>query len=110
MKLATSSSATLPVKRDLRPAYRLSLVVAVLMAVVSAAGLVLSSAGLYGNDPELGLGMTEAEAGLLVPGLLGQDAFNLIVGVPLLPGSMWRARRGSLVGLLLWPGALFYAL
>ena len=53
--------------------------------------------------------MSEAEAGLLVPGLLGQDAFNLAVGTPLLLGSMWLARRGTLVGLLLWPGMLLYA-
>lgn len=66
------------------------------------------SAGLYGPNPALGV--TEAEAGLLLPGFLGQDAFNLLVGVPLLLGSLWLARRGSLVGLLFLPGTLFYAL
>jgi hypothetical protein len=30
--------------------------------------------------------------------------------VPLLLGAMWAARRGRLLGLLLWPGALFYTL
>jgi hypothetical protein len=30
--------------------------------------------------------------------------------MPLLLGSMWLAWRGSLIGLLLWPGALFYLL
>lgn len=105
-----SSSAILPITRDLTLAYTLSLVVAILMIIVSAAGLILGSAGLYGADPKLALGVTEAEAGLLVPGLLGQDAFNLVVGVPLLLGSMWLARRGSLVGLLFWPGVLFYVL
>jgi hypothetical protein len=48
------------------------------------------SAGLYGPDPSLGV--TEAEAGLLLPGFLGQDAFNLLAGVPLLLGSLWLAR------------------
>lgn len=109
MKL-TSSSADLPVKRNLTPAYRLSLAVAALMATASVAGIVLGLAGLYGADPKLGVGVTEAEAGLLLPGLLGQDIFNLVIGVPLLLGTMWLARRGSLAGLLLWPGALFYAL
>ena len=33
---------------------------------------------------------------------------NLILGLPILLGSMWLARRGRLVGLLLWPGALLY--
>jgi len=105
-----SPLADLPITRDLTLAYHASLVVAVLMAVVSVAGLVLGSAGLYGTDPKLAVGVTEAEAGLLVPGLLGQDAFNLVVGLPLQLGSIWLARRGSLVGLLLWPGAHFYVL
>jgi hypothetical protein len=104
------NASTLPLKRTLKLAYRLSLVVAALMAVASAAGLVLGVGGLYGSDPKLALGVREAEAGLLLPGLLGQDAFNLVVGVPLLLGSMWFARRGSLIGLLFWPGALFYVL
>jgi hypothetical protein len=101
---------TLPVTRELTLDYRGSLIVAALMVVASAAGLVLGSAGLYGADPTLAVAATEAEAGLLVPGLLGQDAFNLIVGAPLLLGVMLLARRGSLIGLLLWPGTLFYVL
>ena len=100
----------LPVKRDLTLAYSLSLAVAALMTVASAAGLVLGFAGLYGADPRLALGVIEAEAGLLLPGFLGQDIFNLVVGVPLLLGSIWLARRGFLTGLLLWPGVLFYVL
>src|SRR5215212_7023846 len=79
-----SPLADLPITRDLTLAYHASLVVDVLMAVVSVAGLVLGSAGLYGTDPKLAVGVTEAEAGLLVPGLLGQDAFNLVVGLPIL--------------------------
>jgi hypothetical protein len=78
------------------------------LTFASGAGLLLGSAGLYGPNPALGV--TEAEAGLLLPGFLGQDAFNLLVGVPLLLGSLWLARRGSLVGLLFLPGTLFYAL
>jgi hypothetical protein len=45
-----------------------------------------------------------------VSGNSGTDALNLVVGLPLLLGSMWLARRGSLIGLLCWPGALFYVL
>jgi hypothetical protein len=100
----------LPVKHGLKPAYLLSAIMAILMAMVSAAGLALGFTGLYGADPKLALGVTEAEAGLLVPGLLGQDVFNLVVALPLLLVTMWLALRGSLVGLLLWPGALFYGL
>lgn len=59
-----SPFGSLPITRDLTLAYALSPVVAVLMAVVSVAGLVLGSAGLYGADPKLAVGVTEAEAGL----------------------------------------------
>jgi hypothetical protein len=100
----------LPAKRDLTLSYRTSLIVAALMAFASGGGLLLGSGGLYGPHPTLSLGVTEAEAGLLLPGFLGQDAFSLLVGLPLLLGSLWLARRGSLIGLLFWPGMLFYAL
>ena len=36
------------------------------------------------------------------------DLVNLVIGVPILLGSMWVARRGKLIGLLFWPGALFF--
>jgi hypothetical protein len=39
---------------------------------------------------------------------LTNDVVNLIVGLPVLVGAIWFARRGSLLGLLLWPGALLY--
>jgi hypothetical protein len=100
----------LPAKRDLTLSYRTSLIVAALMAFASAGGLLLGSGGLYGPHPTHSLGVTEAEAGVLLPGFLGQDAFSLFVGLPLLLGSLWLARRGSLIGLLFWPGVLFYAL
>jgi hypothetical protein len=100
----------LPAKRDLTLSYRTSLIIAALLAFASAGGLLLGSGGLYGPYPTLSLGVTEAEAGLLLPGFLGQDASSLFVGLPLLLGSLWLARRGSLIGLLFWPGVLFYAL
>jgi hypothetical protein len=70
----------------------------------------LGSARLYGVDPKVALGVTPSTAGILVPGFLAQDAFNLVVGLPILLVSIWLARRGALIGLLLWPGALFYVL
>jgi hypothetical protein len=99
---------TLPIRHPLTLAYRSSLVVAVLIAVVSATGLLFGSAELYGPDPKRAVGVTEAEAGLLVPGFLALDIYNLIVGLPILLTLLWLAYRGSLMGLLLWPGALFY--
>ena len=57
--------------------------------------------------------------GLLFPGtfyptedlrrtFLANDVVNLVVGMPVLLGSMWLARRGSLLGVLFWPGGLFF--
>src|ERR1035437_10237293 len=99
---------TLPLKGDLTLAYRRSLLIALLMVVVSAAGLAWGSASLYGVDPNRALGVGASTAGVLVPGFLVQDLFNLVVGLPILVGALWLARRGSLIGLLLWPVALFY--
>ncbi len=43
-----------------------------------------------------------------LPAFLGQDVLTLIVGIPLLLGSAFLARRGSLRALLCWMGAFFY--
>jgi hypothetical protein len=99
----------LPVGHDLTPAYVASLVVAALIAVVSVVGLAWGTS-LYGQDPRASAGITTSTAGLLIPGFRAHDAMNLAVGLPVLLGALWRARRGSLAGLLLWPGALFYVL
>jgi hypothetical protein len=84
--------------RDLTLAYVVSLVVAVVMTVASVAALVDWDRIYPGVESSL------------LPLFVGQDALNLVVGLPILLGSMWLARRGSLIGLLLWPGALFYVL
>jgi hypothetical protein len=86
----------LPITRSLSPAHALSLVIALLMAAASLAGL-LFPAGLY-----------PAEA--LRRTFLSNDVVNVFIGLPILLGSMWAARRGLLLGLLFWPGALFYIL
>jgi hypothetical protein len=66
------------------------------MAVASVAGL-LYPARLY---------PTEELRQSFVP----NDVVNLFLGLPILLGSMWLARRGRLIGLLFWPGALFFVL
>ena len=99
-----------PVTRDLRSAYVATLMVAALIAIVSVAGLRWGSAGLYGDDRSVVAGVTPSTAGVLVSGFLAHDGFNLVVGLPVLLGVLWLARRGSLMGLLLWPGALYYVL
>jgi hypothetical protein len=88
----------LPVARDPTLAYLASLLLVVLLAVASVAGILLAPAGLYGGDP------TRLSV------FVGQDVANLVVGLPILLGTTWLARRDSLLGLLLWPGALYYVL
>ena len=88
--------AGLPVTGNLTLAYVLSLVIAVLMTVASVAGL------LYPDQ----LYPTEE----LQQSFMATDVVNLFIGLPILLGSMWFARRGKLIGLLFWPGALFYVL
>ncbi|HEX9117184.1 MAG TPA: hypothetical protein VGA61_14040 [Anaerolineae bacterium] len=73
-----------------------SVILALLMATASVAGL-LYSAIIYPT----------AE---LRRWMVANDAVNLVVGVPLLLGSLRLARRGRLLGLLSWPGALFYVM
>jgi hypothetical protein len=82
----------LPIKRKLTLAYILSPVIALVMTVVSVVGL-LYHTSLYPDEMRLAF--------------TGQDAINLVFGVPLLLVSLWLARRGKLIGLLFLPGALF---
>ena len=90
-------TTALPVNRELALAYVSSLVVALGIALVSAVGLVWGSDGRYAGSRSVLVSQ-------------GGDAVNLVIVLPTLLGSLWLARRGSLIGLLLWPGALFYTL
>ena len=90
----TDKTQSLPVTRKLAATYALSLVVALLMTAVSLGGLLFSSI-LYSTDE-----LREA--------FLGNDMFNLLIGLPILLVSMWLTRRGKLAGLLCWPGAMLY--
>jgi hypothetical protein len=75
-------------------AHLLSLIVAVLMGLLSMAGLI---------TPERIYPFEESRQ-TFIP----NDLVNLVIGLPILLGSIWLARRGALIGLLLWPGALLY--
>ncbi len=92
--MATTHNDSLPVKGNLSPIYDASLVIAVLTSVASVSGLVYRDQ-FY---------PTEA----LVQAFVPNDVVNLFIGLPILLGSMWGARRGGLLGLLFWPGALFF--
>ena len=80
---------SLPVNRGLTLAYVLSMLVAGLLVVTSTGGLLFGRRGLYTPDPRT------------LPTFLGQYALSLLFCLPLLLGSLWLARRGSLRGLLL---------
>lgn len=83
-------------KDNFEPAYFFSLVISLLMAVVSLAGLLFQSSIF----PTYELRNT----------FFANEVVNLFIGLPILLGSMWLARRGNLAGLLLLPGALLYIL
>jgi hypothetical protein len=89
-----NETANLPIRCNLKLAYALSLTIAVLMAIVSVAGL-LNRTVIYPTEE-------------LLQSFVPNDVINLFIGLPILLGSMWLTARGKLIGLLLWPGALFY--
>ncbi|MGD9030733.1 MAG: hypothetical protein PVG25_13080 [Anaerolineae bacterium] len=91
-----SLSTALPVTRKLTLVYALSVLAALILAVASVAGLMYPG-HFY---------PTEA----LRQSFLPNDVLNLVIGLPILVGSMWLARQGRLLGLLFWPGSLFYVL
>ena len=84
----------LPIRKDLKIYYFLSLVIVLVMAGTSASGLLFPSYIYPGDD--------------FIQTFQPNDVVNLLIGVPILLGSMWFTRRGKFIGILLWPGALFY--
>jgi hypothetical protein len=92
----SSYENNLPVKRGLRSIYTLSLIIALLMAVSSVAGILFQSK-IYPSDE-------------LLSTFMSNDVVNLLIGLPIILGSMFLTMRKKLIGLLLWPGALFFVL
>lgn len=95
-KIVHTHEGRLPITRNLAPIYTLSLTIATIIAVASVIGIVFRST-IYPTEE-------------LLLAFAPSDAFNLAVGLPMLLTSMWLARRGSLIALLCWLGALFYIL
>jgi len=93
-QIDNSPTDHLPLRQGLTPAFRLSIVTAFLMTAASLGGLLIPSI-IYSTDE-------------LLRTFLANDLVNLLIGLPVLLASLWLARRGSLVGLLSWPGALLY--
>jgi hypothetical protein len=74
--------------------------------LTAAAALFLAAASLAGLLAPLRLYPSRE----LLRSFMPNDAINLVVGLPILLGTMLTARRGRLLGLLFWPGALFFVL
>jgi hypothetical protein len=88
------SDRRFPVTRRLGLLAISSAVVAFLVAGLSLAGLVLQP--------------TVYPSAELRQAFVANDVVNLFVGLPILLGSLWLAQRGRLIGLLFWPGAIFF--
>jgi hypothetical protein len=84
----------LPLKSSVSLIYIFSFVIAILMTIASIAGLQYRTV-IYPTDE-------------LVKSFVPNDVVNLLIGLPILLGSMWLAWRGKWIGLLCWPGALFF--
>ncbi len=82
-------------KSALRP-FALSWLIALLLTVLSLAGLLFPSAIYPSAD--------------LRRAFLANDVVNLLIGLPVLVVSMLSARRGGWIGQLFWPGALLYVI
>jgi hypothetical protein len=89
-------SNDLPVTNSLKLGYLFSLLIAILTAFTSLTSIIFQDE-IYPSEE-------------LLQSFLPNDIVNLLIGLPILLGSMWLARRGNLIGLLFWPGALFYGL
>jgi len=86
----------LPITRSLTPAYTASLLVAFIM-IITAGTSILYRSVIYPTEK-------------LMVSFVSTDAVNLVLGLPILLITMWLSHRGKLIGLLCWPGALFYVL
>ena len=96
IKKESQQPLNLPITKNLRLGYLFSLLIVILTAIASIAGLVYTDR-IY---------PTEA----LAQSFMANDVVTLFLGLPLLLLSMWLTHRGQLVGLLFWPGAIFYGL
>ena len=86
----------LPLRLGLGWFYLFSLLIALLTAIASLAGILFA---------DLVYPTAEAQGSFLA-----NDVVNLIIGLPILVISMGLARREKLIGLLFWRGAIYYGL
>jgi hypothetical protein len=93
---SATPSERLPVRGSLTLAYAGGLAITLLIIFASAIGLAYQRV-IYPSN-------------VLRTAFVPSDGFSLIIGLPVLLGSMWLTRRGRLLGLLGWPAACFYVL
>ena len=86
----------LPIKQNLKLIYAFSLIISVLMALASIAGIIFPSA-LYPTDE-------------LLRNFLSNDVVNLLIGLPIILISVLFTMRKKLLGLLLLPGSLLFVI
>lgn len=94
MSTIQKDAANLPIRCNLAIEYVVSLLIATLMTIASIAGLLYQTT-IYPTEE-------------LLQSFVPNDVVNLVIGLPILLGSMWLTWRGKLIGLLLWPGSLLY--
>ena len=84
----------MPIKRNLKLVYILSLIIASLWVFTSVSGILLGST-IYPTDE-------------LFNTFISNDVVNLLIGLPIILASIILTFRGKLVGLLFWPGSLLF--
>jgi hypothetical protein len=94
MNSAQIGTPHLPIKCKLTLLYAFSLVIAALVAAASIAGLLYPEM-IYPDED-------------LLQSFMPNDVVHLVIGLPILLGSILLTWRGKLIGLLFWPGALFF--
>ena len=90
------SEVDLPVKHNLKLIYALSLIISGLMTLASVTGILFPSI-IYPTDE-------------LAATFISNDVINLLIGLPIILISILLAMKKNLLGLLFWPGAIFYVL
>lgn len=88
------SAENLPVKKSLFGDFRASQFIAILIVVSALVGLLFSER-IYPTED-------------LYRSFAPNDVINLVIGLPVLLVALRLTRKGNLVGLLIWPGALLY--
>jgi uncharacterized membrane protein len=84
----------MPIKHRLGLLTAATLIIALLMMILAAAGIVMQNVVYPTED--------------LRQSFAANDWVNLLLGLPILLISLRLAWRGKLLGLLFWPGALFF--